>query len=124
MKRPAGDHPAAAEILFCSCVPAGVELKLLRGQYNPLTLEGSIVVDGIAASVFTADGGMSPATTHALLAPLRWWYRAHPTSYLAAHDVLAHSVTWLNDVPIACATALGQQVWASAVGSFASRAEL
>ena len=97
----------------CPSHPAAVEVEALQGGYNPLTLEGTIVVDGVAASVFTADGGMSAATTHALLAPLRLWYRLHRPSYMAAHPYVARGITWLNDVPVAAATGLAAQLRAA-----------
>ena len=65
-----------------------------------------IVVGGVA-------GGMSAATTHALLAPLRLWYRLHRPSYMAAHPYVARGITWLNDVPVAAATGLAAQLRAA-----------
>ena len=45
-----------------------------RGLYNPHTLQGDIVVDGVLASTYTA--AFAPALAHALLAPLRALRRA------------------------------------------------
>lgn len=39
------------------------------GLFNPHTLDGTIVVDGVLASCYT--GSVEPATAHALLWPLR-----------------------------------------------------
>jgi hypothetical protein len=44
-----------------------------RGLYNPQTVSGSIVVDGIVASTYTA--AVEPALAHTLLAPFRAAYR-------------------------------------------------
>lgn len=43
-----------------------------RGLYNPQTVHGNIVVDGILASTYTR--AVQPTTAHALLAPLRALY--------------------------------------------------
>ena len=63
-------------------------------------MHGTILVDDVVASVFNADGGMKSATSHALLAPLRAWYRVHQPSYTALHEYIAATVLWLNDVPL------------------------
>ena len=73
----------------------------MQGLFNPLTLQGTIVVDGVAASVFTADGGLHPSRSHALLAPLRAWYHVHKRSYLALHAYIASLANWVNDVLLA-----------------------
>lgn len=44
----------------------------LRGLFNPQTIEGSIVVNGIRASTYTT--AVHPVTAHALLSPLRTLY--------------------------------------------------
>lgn len=44
-----------------------------RGLYNPQTLDGEIVVDGILASTYTT--AVAPAAAHAWLAPLRLVYQ-------------------------------------------------
>lgn len=44
-----------------------------RGLYNPHTLHGDIVVDGLAASTYTT--AVAPAVAHAALAPARALYR-------------------------------------------------
>jgi hypothetical protein len=68
----------------------------LPGIFNPISLEGNLVVDGVAASAFTSHGAnFSPSMSHACLALLRAWYRLHRASYLAAHDSLAAMVLWL-----------------------------
>lgn len=43
-----------------------------RGLYNPQTVHGNIVVDGVLASTYTR--AVRPTTAHALLAPLRALY--------------------------------------------------
>lgn len=45
-----------------------------RGLYNPQTLQGDIVVDGVVASTYTYS--VEPSLAHSLLAPLRWIYLA------------------------------------------------
>lgn len=45
-----------------------------RGLFNPQTLDGNIVVDGLACSTYTA--AVAPGAAHALLAPLRMAYSA------------------------------------------------
>jgi uncharacterized protein YjbI with pentapeptide repeats len=42
------------------------------GLYNPQTLHGDVVVDGVRASTYTA--AVEPAVAHAAAAPLRWLY--------------------------------------------------
>lgn len=44
-----------------------------RGLYNPHTISGTIVVDGIVASCYTTF--MNPLLAHSLLAPLRLIFR-------------------------------------------------
>lgn len=51
-----------------------VGLARNEGLYNPHTLQGNIVVDGILASTYTA--AFPPALAHAVLAPLRALYCA------------------------------------------------
>ena len=55
----------------------GQEMKIetdtqVKGLYNPLTLAGDIVVDGILASTYTK--AVTPKMAHAALAPLRMMY--------------------------------------------------
>lgn len=45
-----------------------------NGLYNPQTISGDIVVDGIVASCYTVR--VEPEIAHALLAPLRWAFWA------------------------------------------------
>ena len=49
-------------------------LRRARGLYNPHTLHGDVVVDGVLTSTYT--GVVHPALAHALLAPLRQLYSA------------------------------------------------
>jgi desert hedgehog len=44
-----------------------------QGLFNPQTIDGSIVVDGVLASTFTT--AVEPAFAHAILSPLRSLYR-------------------------------------------------
>lgn len=48
----------------------GRSLVELPGLYNPHTLDGDIVVDGVVVSTWTA--AVPPAVASAALAPLRW----------------------------------------------------
>lgn len=48
---------------------AGVKSGTGRGLYNPQTLHGDIVVDGVVVSTYTESVEMGMA--HALLAPIR-----------------------------------------------------
>jgi hypothetical protein len=50
-------------------VVARVSTATSTGLYNPQTLHGDVVVDGVRASTFTQ--AVEPAVAHALLAPLR-----------------------------------------------------
>lgn len=45
-----------------------------RGLYNPHTLDGTLVVDGVVASAYTT--ALAPGAAHVALAPLRVAYRA------------------------------------------------
>lgn len=47
----------------------GVSRRTERGLFNPKTVDGDIVVNGVLASTFTT--ALAPAATHALLSPLR-----------------------------------------------------
>jgi desert hedgehog len=51
-----------------------VEVVEARGLFNPQTLHGDIVVDGVVASTYTT--ALEPGLAHALLAPLRAVYTA------------------------------------------------
>lgn len=47
----------------------GVERVMGKGLYNPQTLDGDVVVDGVKVSTYTT--AVEPAFAHGLLAPLR-----------------------------------------------------
>lgn len=47
--------------------------RAARGLYNPQTLEGHIVVNGVRASTYTA--AVTPRAAHAILTPLRLFFR-------------------------------------------------
>lgn len=51
---------------------AAVSTVVSTGLYNPQTVHGDIVVDGIVASTYTAT--VEPKAAHAILAPLRMVY--------------------------------------------------
>lgn len=54
-------------------VVVGVRRAVRRGLYNPQTLDGDIVVDGVVASTYTT--ALSAGVAHAALAGPRMWYR-------------------------------------------------
>lgn len=56
-----------------STVVVQVNLKRLRGLYNPQTAHGDIVVDGVLATTFTT--AVLPVFAHAALAPVRASFR-------------------------------------------------
>lgn len=56
-----------------------------RGKVAPLTLEGSLVVDGVWASAYATHGLVSQRASHAALAPLRALWRAWPAALKALH---------------------------------------
>jgi hypothetical protein len=62
----AGDGGRAAVVAVRAAAGAGL--------YNPQTLHGDIVVDGVVTTTYTS--AVPPAAAHALLAPLRWAHRA------------------------------------------------
>jgi uncharacterized protein YjbI with pentapeptide repeats len=51
-------------------VVVAVEAAVSAGLYNPQTLQGDVVVDGVRASTYTT--AVAPAVAHAASAPLRW----------------------------------------------------
>ncbi|PXF44601.1 Protein hedgehog [Gracilariopsis chorda] len=54
-------------------VVTGIDRQHMRGLFNPHTLEGTIVVDGIVASTFTKT--VMPSVGEALLAPIRMMFK-------------------------------------------------
>jgi hypothetical protein len=56
-----------------------VDTVRAKGLFNPQTLHGEIVVDGVVASTYTT--AVAPAAAHALLAPLRAMFRAFRVSF-------------------------------------------
>jgi intein/homing endonuclease len=44
-----------------------------QGYVAPLTEEGTLIINNIAASCYATIN--SHSTAHAVLAPMRWWYR-------------------------------------------------
>jgi len=56
-----------------------IESVVSKGLYNPHTLDGNLVVDGIITSTYTTS--VHPVVAHAgLLAPIRWYYSRIGTS--------------------------------------------
>lgn len=53
-----------------SSAVVAVRRATARGLYNPQTVAGDVVVDGVLASTYTT--AVEPALAHALLAPFRW----------------------------------------------------
>jgi desert hedgehog len=78
----AGDEVELAD--GSSDVVVRVSKVLKRGLYNPQTVDGSIVVDGILASTFTT--AVEPAFAHAILSPLRAMYRVFGVSTSALNN--------------------------------------
>lgn len=54
-------------------VVESVETELKKGLYNPQTIHGDIIVDGVRAATYTQSVDISAA--HSLLAPLRFLFR-------------------------------------------------
>lgn len=73
-----------------------VERAFMRGLYNPQTIDGHIVVNGIIASTYTQT--VDPATATSLLAPLRWIHSLHMMGPLLSRVFIDGSdflATWL-----------------------------
>lgn len=68
----AGDLLEGADGRKCEVRKVGV--KQMQGLYNPQTVHGDVVVDGVRASTYTR--AVSVETAHALLAPVRWMFAA------------------------------------------------
>ena len=49
-----------------------VEHVRLAGKVAPLTMQGTLVVDGLLASAYATRGLLSHGVAHAAVAPLRW----------------------------------------------------
>jgi hypothetical protein len=78
---------------------AAVREVVLTGAFNPVSLEGTLVVDGVAASSYNSHvANFPPAVLHALLSPLRVWYRLHPASYVAVHGQVVALVYYLAEL--------------------------
>ena len=65
----------------------------MLGLYNPQTLDGSIVVNGVRASTYTSD--FPPLLAHALLWPVRVMYSLGIDTRWLSLDHGADSIAWL-----------------------------
>jgi Hint module len=98
---PAGTVEAGDELTLASgarCPVTSVSETVDFGLYNPQTLDGNIVVDGVIASTYTT--AVTPTLGHAWLAPLRKLYiffglssRLLENGADAAADCLPSSIT-------------------------------
>lgn len=61
-------------------VVVGVEEVQARGLYNPQTVHGDIVVDGIVSSTYTT--AVEPRFAHGMLVAVRWLYASIPSAFL------------------------------------------
>lgn len=72
-----------------------VDAKWAPGLYNPHTMTGDIVVDGVLTSTYT--DAVHPTLAHALLMPLRQMYTAG-ASFGPTFQAMSKSVpTWVRD---------------------------
>ncbi|CAF1074164.1 unnamed protein product, partial [Didymodactylos carnosus] len=51
-----------------------IKREIKYGVYQPVTLTGTLLVNGIAASSYLNDLKLTHEQLHEILAPLRWWY--------------------------------------------------
>ena len=71
-----------------------VGTQTAAGLYNPHTLHGDVVVDGVHTSTYTE--GVAPALAHAALWPVRALYQAGVP--VATADTFAHGAQALVDL--------------------------
>ena len=92
-------------------------VKFSKGLYNPHTISGSIVVDGIAAATFSDVLPASLGAHAAVTTPFRWLYKACMASdSIRACDALNSLVLWpLSHVP-EVHTAIGK-FWVALINS-------
>ena len=65
-------------------------IERVQGYAAPLTMSGTILVDGILASCYAVIDSQSLA--HSVMAPARWWYAMHGLfDMVAAPEPLASS---------------------------------
>lgn len=69
----------------------GIARTRATGLYNPHTLAGTIVVDGVVCSTYTT--GADQKAAHALLAPLRSLFRAGAIDERSASDFMEYGAT-------------------------------
>jgi hypothetical protein len=72
-----------------------VRRQRARGLYNPQTLHGDIVVNGVVASTYTT--AVSPSFGHAWLAPMRLLYRLFGISGATLRKGADHLANLLPD---------------------------
>lgn len=93
------DDDSGSSTPSVDAIVVAVARSVVRGRFNPHTLHGDIVVNGIAASSFTT--AVHPAVARTLLLPFRAAYRAlgaHWTVKTANRAVIRglKSVYWKN----------------------------
>lgn len=71
-----------------------VRTKRLRGLYNPQTMHGDIIVDGVRASTYTKV--IAPSTAHPLLAPLRLLFRFTGWSTSVLNSGAGRFAQWIS----------------------------
>ncbi len=62
-------------------------IEPVEGYAAPLTMSGTILVDGILASCYAIIDSQTLA--HSVMAPARWWYSIHGMIYQAAPESLS-----------------------------------
>ncbi len=79
-----GDVMYAGEHVLRERTVKSISEVEVQGLYNPQTLHGDILVDGVQASTYTT--AVPPQAAHVLLAPLRAVYRL--LTWATSDDVL------------------------------------
>lgn len=64
---------------------ASISMVKGRGLFNPQTLHGDIIVDGVRTSTYTT--AVEPSVAHILLTPLRYAHRALTLSFKAVRKL-------------------------------------
>ena len=68
--------------------------EIKQGYIAPLTGEGTLIVDGVAASCYGTLS--SHRVAHAALAPMRWWYGLFGTATASGDEV--SGMHWFPEV--------------------------